>query len=161
MLCEFSKDLSQGLESKLWCNILNQPCGYYRFCTSKKCIVMLESYKNCPKRGEQMGRPKKSEIETNINAETIEQESPSPIEPETEHEATASPIIEEKPKKEKIKTYKIICEVLHKTPTKFAISIFGDGILLNDKSAIKTDKVEITYSGQYPESFEIVSYKFI
>lgn len=152
MLCEFSKDLSQGLESKLWCNILNQPCGYYRFCTSKKCIVMLESYKNCPKRGEQMGRPKKSETE-----ETIEQESPSTIKFETEHEATASPT----PKKEKPKTQKQICKVLYKTSNRFAIDFRGDGILLNDKSAIKTDKVEITYSGQYPESFEIVSYKFI
>jgi hypothetical protein len=162
-LCEFSTDKSHGLEVKLWCNILNQLCAFYRFCTSKKCIVMLESYKTCPKRGEQMGRPKKSEIETNINEEIIEQEFHSPI--KSESEATASPQIEEelpKTKKEKPKNQKQICKVLYKTPNRFAIDFNGDGISFRDNEPNKTDKVEISFIGTYKQKdFEIISHKFI
>jgi uncharacterized membrane-anchored protein len=103
-----------------------------------------------------MSRPKK--------AETIEKENVT-------KKPTSSPIVESKetvsavaeeiiPKSKKEKTKKQICNVLYKTPTKFAIDFFGDGISYIDKTPDKTNKVEITYSGG-SKPFTIISYKFI
>lgn len=145
LLCENSKDVSQGLEVKLLCNILNQPCICWRYCTTRKSPVMLDSYNTCPFRAkagdeENMGRPKKIVNEETILSPTVE-ETPAP-----------------KPKKEKSKTQKIICNVIYKNPKKYAIDFLGGGIMFRDSNPDKTDKVEIIYD---PESFEIISKKFI
>jgi hypothetical protein len=150
MICEFSVDKSQGLEVKLLCNIANQPCSFYRYCTTKKSVTMLGSYQTCILRGDQManrGRPPKTPIETNI---------PSPIENlETKN-------IEEKIKTIKPKKQTKICSVINKDLKKFAIDFDGCGISFRDSSPNKTNQVEVIYSGEFKTPlFKIESYKFI
>ena len=114
---------------------------------------MLESYTNCPIRakagGDQVGRPKKINTEEKI----VETEEIFEVENITEIE---------KPKVQKPKLKKQICNVLYKTDKKFAIDFNGGGISFKDNLQSKTDKVEITYLGEYAtENFKIESYRFI
>jgi hypothetical protein len=142
-LCEHSTDKSQGLEVKLWCNILNSPCMFYRFCMARHQVIMLENYKTCKLRGDQManrGRPRKTHIETTA--------SPPPI--------------AEKTKKIDSKTKKQVCNVLYKTDKKFAINFNDCGISINDPSPTKSFLVEIFYEGEFgTKNFKILSHKFI
>jgi hypothetical protein len=152
MLCKYSKDLSQGLEVKLCCNIDNQVCGFYRYCVTKKSIVMRDTYINCPKRSDQMGRPKKVNIEENTALSPTENL-------ETEDKIDT---IEEKPKLQKSKQKKQICKAIYKTDKKFAIEFDGCGISFRDSSSNKTNQVEVIYSGKFKTpTFKIESYKFI
>jgi hypothetical protein len=135
MLCEFSKDLSQGLEVKLLCIIQNDICGYFRFCVTEQKIKMLDSYKNCLLRGENMLK----------GNETMEEVKPEPIKKEI-----------------KKRTNRLICKVIRSTPNKIYIDFNGLGIQIQDLSPIKKDKVEVIYEGEIGEStFKIISHKFI
>lgn len=149
MLCENSTDKSQGLEIKLLCNIDNQICSFYRYCVTDKCIKMRQTYENCPKRSDQMGRPRKIPVE------------------ESNHIASSSPtenleIKIETPKSQKSKQKKQICNVLYKTDKKFAIEFDGCGISIRDSVSNKTNQVEVLYQGDFgTKNFEIISHKFI
>ena len=97
-----------------------------------------------------MGRPKKQLEETTATTEEI-----------TEDVATATqepfPTTPKKPKSQKK-----VCDVLYKNPTRFAIDFDGDGISFRDKTENKTDKVEVSFTGNYgSKSFHITGYKFI
>ena len=161
-LCKNSKNLSQGLEIKLWCIPCNSVCLCYKYCTTKKCIIHTNSYTTCPyrqKAGDQMNE--KVDIVSLIEPNNIEEESyiSSPI------EETITPLVDEKIKKPKISKPKIkkqICNIINKTDKRFSIDFNGDGISFKDSSPTKTDKVEITYVGEYKTKFfKIESYKFL
>ena len=138
-LCKYSKNLSQGLEIKLWCKKMNSPCGYYRYCTKRKAILMLDSYKNCTLRGE------KVEYKKNIEDPIIE--------------------IKEEPKKKqpaKPKNRKQICNILNINENKFSVDFNGFGISIRDTLPKDTKKIEITFEGNFGEKgFKIVSHKII
>ena len=43
-LCKYSKDKSTKMHHVLWCIIINDVCGRYRFCTNDSCIKMINEY---------------------------------------------------------------------------------------------------------------------
>jgi hypothetical protein len=158
-LCQFSIDKSQGLEVKLCCNIDNQVCGFYRYCVSKKSIVMRDTYIDCPKRSDQMGRPKKVTEEIQNTEENTVLSPTENLETEDKIET-----IEETPRPQKQKTQKQPCKVFRKTSNKIYIDFKGYGFVRIDNTPLeqKTNNVEVTYKGEINiGGFEIISHKFI
>ena len=160
-LCEFSKDVSQGLQVHLLCNIINNTCMCYRPCNTQK-FRMLPSYNTCPIRTQEynnkagetqyMGRPPKKIEEIEVEANEVATA--------TEFSTEDSPSPTQQPKKPK--SQKIVCDVLYKNPSRFAINFNGDGISFRDTTPQKTNKVEVTFTGTYGDkSFNITGYKFI
>jgi hypothetical protein len=118
---------------------------------------MRDAYISCPKRSDQMGRPKKVTAEIQNTEENTVLSPTENLDVEIKNE-----IIDEKPKTPKIKKQTKICKVLYKSKNKFSIDFDGYGVGLIDPSPNKTDDVEINYVGEFgTKTFEIISHKFI
>ncbi len=148
MWCEYAENRSSGIEICLWCKISDEPCLWYRFCPNDQCIKMLNTYLKCPARSDQMGRHKKEDVELKANQEF------EIIYPPIEE------IKEENPIKKKIT--KSVCNVLNKTQSKVYVDFNGSGIMLFDNNPNKTNKIEITYEGEFnTPTFSIISHKYL
>lgn len=74
MLCEYSKDISSGININLLCSLTNQTCAYYRYCSTEQRIKMTDKYTLCRMRGENMkdNKPKLDvKQEVKVEKETI------------------------------------------------------------------------------------------
>lgn len=69
-LCPFSTDTSSGINKLLYCDILNSPCAYYRWCITDSRIKMTDKYNTCMIKENEM----KKKMATNLDIEVENKE---------------------------------------------------------------------------------------